>query len=79
MYFIQQWISLPNHMPVHFNLKGEPDRWGEKWVFWIPIIIGMFLWGGLSLLEKYPHIYNYFNLTLENAERHIKMLGSCLT
>jgi uncharacterized membrane protein len=25
-----QWGSLPDRIPVHFNLEGEPDRWGGK-------------------------------------------------
>ncbi|PQP80776.1 hypothetical protein C0Q44_26485 [Paenibacillus sp. PCH8] len=42
---------------------------GGKWVVWIPLIIGLILWIGLSTLEKYPHTYNYLNLNLDNAER----------
>jgi uncharacterized membrane protein len=72
LYFTQQWMKLPNHLPIHFNMKGEPDGWGDKWVFWIPLIIGLILWIGISRLERYPHIYNYFNLTLDNAERQYK-------
>ncbi|MDR6716437.1 MULTISPECIES: DUF1648 domain-containing protein [Paenibacillus] len=69
LYFTQQWMTLPNELPIHFNMKGEPDGWGGKWVVWIPLIIGLILWIGLSTLEKYPHTYNYLNLNLDNAER----------
>ncbi len=72
IYFFFEWFSLPNRTPVHFNMSGEPDRWGEKWVFWIPIIIGILLWVGFSKLEKHPHTYNYIYLTEENAERQYK-------
>ncbi|WP_340401611.1 DUF1648 domain-containing protein [Paenibacillus sp. FSL H8-0079] len=72
VYFTQQWRTLPNELPIHFNMKGEPDGWGGKWVAWIPLIIGLILWIGLSKLEKYPHTYNYLNLNLENAERQYK-------
>lgn len=72
LYFTQQWLTLPNELPIHFNMKGEPDGWGGKWVVWIPLIIGLILWIGLSTLEKYPHTYNYQNLNAENAERQYK-------
>lgn len=34
------WNQLPDVVPTHFNLQGEADDWGPKWVvaFLIPII-----------------------------------------
>ena len=26
------WDELPDEVPTHFNLKGEADDWGPKWV-----------------------------------------------
>ena len=72
LYFTQQWMTLPHEIPIHFNMKGEPDGWGGKWIMWIPLLIAPILWIGLSILEKYPHTYNYLNLNVDNAERQYK-------
>ncbi len=69
---IMQWTSIPNTVPTHFNAAGEPDGWGSKNNLWILLAIGLMTWILLTIVEKFPHIYNYFNLTEENAERQYK-------
>ncbi|MDM5314825.1 DUF1648 domain-containing protein [Fictibacillus sp. b24] len=69
---IMQWPSIPDTVPTHFNAAGEPDGWGSKINLWILLVIGLITWILLTVLEKFPHIYNYFNLTQENAERQYK-------
>ena len=29
------WNSLPQQVPMHFNLKMEPDRYGDKSELWL--------------------------------------------
>ena len=29
------WNGLPNELPMHWNIKGEVDRWGSKSELWI--------------------------------------------
>ncbi|MGI5893025.1 MAG: SdpI family protein [Candidatus Merdivicinus sp.] len=48
--------SLPEKVPMHYNLYGEIDRWGnrrEMWIFpaMIPILALLF-WGLLHLAQK---------------------------
>ncbi|MBH0164282.1 DUF1648 domain-containing protein [Fictibacillus sp. 7GRE50] len=69
---ISQWAAIPNTVPTHFNAAGEPDGWGSKNNLWILIVMGAVTWLLLTVLEKFPHIYNYFNLTEENVERQYK-------
>jgi uncharacterized membrane protein len=71
-YIIIEWPALPEKFPGHFNAAGEVDRWGSKAEIWILPIIGLILWALLTILEKYPHIYNYINLTQQNAEKQYK-------
>ncbi|MCP3740230.1 DUF1648 domain-containing protein [Rossellomorea sp. BNER] len=63
------WSSLPSEIPIHFNLKGEVDRWGGKEGIWLLPAIGLLIWISLTILEKYPHKYNFFNLTPKNARK----------
>ena len=72
IYLVTQWVSIPQRVPVHFKLNGEADRWGDKWMLIIPILLGIGLWIGLTILQRYPHKYNYINLTSQNAERQYR-------
>jgi len=71
-------------LPVHFNLVGEVDGWGDSSVLWIIPPIALLLYIGLSILQKFPKVYNYpCEVTEENANylyrmgvqliRHIKV------
>ena len=35
---IYLWDQLPDQVPIHFNIQGEADDWGPKWInaFLIP-------------------------------------------
>ncbi|AOV09044.1 DUF1648 domain-containing protein [Sporosarcina ureilytica] len=68
VYLFVSWTTLPNEVPAHYNSLGEVDRWGHKWEMVILPIIAVILWIGMTILEKYPHVYNYMNLTKENIE-----------
>jgi len=54
------WTSMPDTVPIHYKLDGEPDGFGSKWILWIiPVInLGMFY-----LLGKAPNFdvrnFNY--------------------
>ena len=58
---VDGYLSLPDRYPVHFNLRGEADRWAERGglAYWllppVPIVLGL----GLLWLLKIPHHYNY--------------------
>ncbi len=59
---------LPNTIPVHFNAIGIADRYGDKSeLFSLPIIATMIFFG-ITVLNKFPHIFNYLvEITPENA------------
>lgn len=67
VYLLFVWQSLPSEVPAHYNALGEVDRWGSKWEMLILPIIATVLWIGMTILEKYPHVYNYINLTEDNV------------
>jgi uncharacterized membrane protein len=69
VYIFMAWTSLPDRIPTHFNGLGEVDGWGGKGNIWVLEVIAIVLWGGLTTLEKYPHVYNYIFLTEENMAR----------
>jgi uncharacterized membrane protein len=61
---------LPETIPQHFNLKGEPDGWGGKGSLLIMPIIGVILFTLLTVLSQFPHVFNYpWPITEANARR----------
>jgi hypothetical protein len=61
---------LPEQIPIHFNWAGQIDRMGEKWMIWIAPAVATILFLGLTLLNRYPQIFNYpTRITAQNAYR----------
>lgn len=68
VYLISAWTTLPSEVPAHYNGIGEVDRWGSKGEMIILPVIGLIMWIGMTILERYPHVYNYPKITKENAQ-----------
>lgn len=64
------WNHIPDRIPVHFNVSGEPNRWGKRESILIPSIIGTFVYLLLYMLSWFPHVHNYpVEITKENARK----------
>lgn len=61
--------SLPEIIPVHFDLSGNVDRVGNKSsIFTLPFIAS-FIYLLLTIISKYPQSLNYLQeITLDNAQ-----------
>jgi len=65
---LMHYSKLPDTIPIHYNASGEPDGFGGKGHIISLPIVSTILFLGLSLLNKYPHIFNYpTEITTENA------------
>lgn len=70
LYLLYAWNGLPDKVPGHFNGAGEIDRWGSKYELIVTPIISIFLFLGITLMEKYPEAWNTgVKVTEENKER----------
>ncbi len=67
---IAGFSKLPDQIPSHFNAVGQADDYSDKTsIFTLPIVATV-LYIGMTILNKYPHIYNYpATVTAENARR----------
>jgi uncharacterized membrane protein len=66
--FILCWVMLPEIVPIHYNLAGEADGFGSKTENIVLPLMGVFTYVGLTVLNRYPHIFNYpVEVTEENA------------
>ena len=67
---ITNYSNLPEIIPTHYNGAGQPDGFvGKANILTLPLIATV-LFVGLTILNKYPHIFNYpTGVTQENALR----------
>lgn len=86
VYAVIYYGSLPEKIPMHFNLSGKVTRYGGKESIWALNIIGLLTIYGGFYLNRFPHIFNYpQKITPENAKkfytdatRMIRYLNLCL-
>lgn len=70
---------LPPTIPTHFNGAGQADATGPKASYPSVAYIGLAMFSVLTLLEGFPHIYNYaVPITEENAARQYRLARNLL-
>lgn len=64
------YFTLPAVIPTHFDGAGRPDNFGPKAMIFLLPLLGTLLYAGLTLLNRYPHTFNYpVPVTPANAAR----------
>jgi len=72
--FFAYYDTLPEIIPKHFNIFGEPDSFGSKSFLWLLPILSFIFYAGFTLLARYPHKMNYpVAITEENAYEKYKL------
>jgi hypothetical protein len=67
---IISYNDLPDIIPRHYTVHGQPDGFGEKSLFFILPATAMAIYVAMTLAIKYPSILNYpIRITNENASR----------
>jgi uncharacterized membrane protein len=80
-FIYQVWITidatfgphrLPERIPIHFGLNGQPNGWGSPASLMLPlfpaIALGVFLL--MSFIAHHPELFNYpVQVTDENRQR----------
>lgn len=62
------WPSLPETIPTHFGISGEPDGWGSKNTLILLFALNIFLYLMMTILNRFPHTFNYVvEITEKNA------------
>ncbi|NBY11197.1 MAG: DUF1648 domain-containing protein [Sphingobacteriia bacterium] len=55
-------------LPIHYNILGKPDGYGNKMHVLALPIVSTFLYVGISILNRFPHVFNYpVDITEKNA------------
>ena len=58
LYLILAWNTIPAKVPMHFNAAGEVNKWGSKSGLIIFPIISWLIYGLITLIERYPQVWN---------------------
>ena len=70
LYVIITWKSIPDMIPGHYNIAGEIDKYSSKNSIWILILVQILLFTMMSVLERFPNIWNTgVQITEGNRER----------
>jgi len=67
--------GLPELIPTHYNLLGQPDAFNPRWSIFILPTLALLLFIGMSKLQKFPHIYNYPVEVNESNAEHLYSIG----
>ena len=59
--------SLPERIPIHFGVDGRPNGWGSPVGLWMMPAIVAVVYGGMTLVSRFPSAFNYpVRTTAEN-------------
>ncbi|MBS1765702.1 MAG: DUF1648 domain-containing protein [Bacteroidetes bacterium] len=65
---VVNYTNLPDTIPIHYNGAGQADGFGGKGNILTLPLIATVLFVGLTILNKFPHVFNYpTNITTDNA------------
>lgn len=74
------WRALPASVPIHFGINGHADSFGTKSALLLLPLVSLFFYALLSLLKRFPHIYNYpWKITPLNAYRQFQLAKGFIT
>ena len=68
VFSIWLFYNSPEMVPGHFDMQGDITRYDHKVTLFIMPAIALLVVSGLSILLRYPHIFNYpQSITAQNA------------
>lgn len=71
---IHAWLILPERIPSHFNLTGQPDAYSNKSDILYYPILAVIAYVLMTLLARYPHFFNYpWPITEQNTSRQYRL------
>lgn len=63
---IANYSNLPDVIPIHYNIAGEADGFGGKENLLILPLVATVLFIGMTILNRFPHIFNYPTIITED-------------
>jgi uncharacterized membrane protein len=70
IYSVISYQSLPETIPTHFGVDGEANGFGSRATLFFPLVVAVFIYLLLTLIGRFPRIFNYpWRVTEANARR----------
>lgn len=67
---VWQYKKLPDRIPMHFNIKGAVDGFGDKAMIWLLPGVTTALYLLLTFINRFPEQFNYLvRITESNAAK----------
>jgi uncharacterized membrane protein len=66
---------LPDRIPTHFNLAGQPDGWGTPAMLWVMPVIATVIALLISLVARYPSAFNFSMRALPGARLKLESIA----
>jgi hypothetical protein len=61
---------LPDRIPTHFDLAGNPNGWGSPAMLWLLPVMAVVIYGLITVVSFFPSAFNYpVRVTPENRPR----------
>ena len=77
---IFKYGALPDTISTHYNIMGKVDGWGDKSSILLLYAVCLVMYIGLTILERYPQLYNYpVQITEENIIKQYVLARSLIT
>lgn len=73
VYFLK---DLPNQIPKHFNALGQVDSYGPRGTIWLLPAVGLILYLGLTVLNKFPFAFSYPTKVTDENAKELYTLGT---
>ncbi|MGC4021962.1 MAG: DUF1648 domain-containing protein [Cyclobacteriaceae bacterium] len=72
-YFFLFYSNLPDIIPSHYNLSGQPNAVGKKSLLIVLVSIAIVIYLIMTIAARFPYIFNFpFEITVDNAETQYK-------
>lgn len=72
-YVLAHFSELPEVIPTHYDGRGVADAFGSKQSIWLMMGIFSFMFIGIFILNKFPHLHNYtVKITQKNALKNYR-------
>ena len=63
---ILNYYESSKAVPIHFNLSGKPDGYGNRLTLLFIPIIPTLIYFALTKINKHPHLFNYTGSVMEH-------------
>ena len=79
VYLILAWDTIPAKIPAHYDAAGVVNRWGSKSELIVLPIISWLIYGMITLIERFPQIWNTgIRVTEENRAVVYRLLKNLI-